>query len=267
MAFNLATAFTQLDTKGDPGALGIIDKVMGTIQDMAKTPVGPLGEQVNSLARQFASLLDPINKVSTALAGLVARAEIAGRITPWLGLMGNFSARSGDAMKGKMGELIKSLGSDPQSVPGGMRSHTEETRSAIRRMTSGVGSLGSSHLVATNQGVGKGISGGLRAPTGHHVPMVGVGRRKTGSLFPALSAVRGARPRLLAGKAAAEQQFQFTSLADLADKMQQEAAQQDADKQQLLAQQEANQHLGALAGAAGGPGLRVQIVGTQSGQW
>ncbi len=49
--------------------------------------------------------------------------------------------------------------------------------------------------------------------------------------------------------------------------MQQEAARQDSDRQQLLAQQEANQHLGNLAGAAAGAGLRVQVVGGQLGQW
>ena len=49
--------------------------------------------------------------------------------------------------------------------------------------------------------------------------------------------------------------------------MQQEAARQDSDRQQLLAQQEANQHLGNLAGAAAGAGLRVQVVGGQPGQW
>ena len=57
------------------------------------------------------------------------------------------------------------------------------------------------------------------------------------------------------------------SLAGLAGKMQQEAARQDMDRQKLAAQQVANEHLGALAGAAGGSGLRVQVVGNQPGQW
>jgi hypothetical protein len=70
-----------------------------------------------------------------------------------------------------------------------------------------------------------------------------------------------------AGTPGMGQQFQYTALAGLAGKMQQEAARQDSDRQFLLAQQEANQHLGALAGAAAGSGLRVQVVGTQPAQW
>ena len=75
------------------------------------------------------------------------------------------------------------------------------------------------------------------------------------------------RPGMAAGPAATERRSPFTSLAGLAQRMQQEAARQDSDRQLLLAQQEASQHLGNLAGAAAGPGLRVQVVGTQPAQW
>ena len=86
----------------------------------------------------------------------------------------------------------------------------------------------------------------------------------SGRLRPGLSMSSRARPGLLAGRAAAEQQF--TSLAGLAEKMQQEAARQDAARQHLLAQQEANRHLGNLAGAAV---ARAQGAGRRHkpGQW
>jgi hypothetical protein len=95
----------------------------------------------------------------------------------------------------------------------------------------------------------------------------GVQPLATGVLQPGLPAAGGARPGMAAGPAATEWRSPFTSLAGLAQRMQQEAARQDSDRQLLLAQQEASQHLGNLAGAAAGPGLRVQVVGTQPAQW
>jgi hypothetical protein len=71
------------------------------------------------------------------------------------------------------------------------------------------------------------------------------------------------RPGALAGADAT----QFSSLAGLGEKMQREATQQQTDQQLLAAQQEANNHLGALAGAAAGSALRVQVVGAQAEQW
>jgi len=71
----------------------------------------------------------------------------------------------------------------------------------------------------------------------------------------------------VAGRAAAGDSAQFSSLSGLGEKMQQEAARQEMDQQLLAAQQEANGHLGALAGAASGSALRVQVVGAQTGQW
>jgi len=102
------------------------------------------------------------------------------------------------------------------------------------------------------------MTGGIRG---------GIHPLRAGHSLTGLPALHGTRPGWRTGKAAMQQPFQFTSLAGLAEKMQQEAATQDADRRQLIAQQEANEHLGALAGAAGGPGLRVQVVGAQPAQW
>jgi hypothetical protein len=99
------------------------------------------------------------------------------------------------------------------------------------------------------------------------------GRQSAGMIAAVLGRLKGlatgsgVRPGLPGGTTATEQQFQFTSLAGLAAKMQQEAARQDSDRQLLAAQQEAGRHLGNLAGAAAGAGLRVQVVGTQPAQW
>lgn len=49
--------------------------------------------------------------------------------------------------------------------------------------------------------------------------------------------------------------------------MQQEAVRQDLDRQTLAAQQAANEHLEILAACAGGNAMRVQVVGSQTGQW
>ena len=112
---------------------------------------------------------------------------------------------------------------------------------------------------------GEGISKRVRMaaqPLVPHLGAMGSLAAKSGRFISG-----SARPGLPASRTAAEQPFQFASLAGLAEKVQQEAARQDSDRQHLQAQQEANQHLGNLAGAAAGAGLRVQVVGTQPGQW
>lgn len=52
-----------------------------------------------------------------------------------------------------------------------------------------------------------------------------------------------------------------------AKELQQEAAHAELAQQHLAAQLQAAEHLGALAGAAQGSGLRVQVVGAQAAQW
>jgi hypothetical protein len=71
----------------------------------------------------------------------------------------------------------------------------------------------------------------------------------------------------VAAQAAGGESSHFSSLTGLGAKMQQEAGRQEMDQQLLAAQQEANGNLGALAGAAAGSALRVQVVGGQAGQW
>ena len=56
-------------------------------------------------------------------------------------------------------------------------------------------------------------------------------------------------------------------LVGLAKELQQEAGRAELAQQHLAAQLEAAGHLGALAGAAQGSGLRVQVVGGQPAQW
>ena len=51
------------------------------------------------------------------------------------------------------------------------------------------------------------------------------------------------------------------------EELQQEAGRAELAQQHLAAQLEAAGHLGALAGAAQGSGLRVQVVGSQAAQW
>jgi hypothetical protein len=188
MAFNLATALAQLDGRQSEGT---IDKLLGKVKELA---VPPFAGQIDAIGKHFANIMNPVNKVSTALSGLGAGVGISSRV-----------------------------------------------RMAARPHVSRPG-----------------MAGDIRAKSGNSM---------TGRLRSGLSASGRARPGLPAGGAAAEQPFQFASLAGLAEKMQQEAAQQDSDRQHLQAQQEANQHLGNLAGAAAGAGLRVQVVGAQPGSW
>jgi hypothetical protein len=109
------------------------------------------------------------------------------------------------------------------------------------------------------------MPGGILPKIGRSLPHATHARKTRGFRFT--PADGHARRSLLAGKSAIEQPFPFSSLAGLAEKMQLEAARQDFDRQRLQAQEEANQHLSNLAGAAGGAGLRVQVVGAQSGHW
>ncbi len=57
------------------------------------------------------------------------------------------------------------------------------------------------------------------------------------------------------------------SLIGAAKELQQEAAHAELAQQHLAAQLQAAGHLGALAGAAQGSGLRVQVVGGTPTQW
>ena len=66
------------------------------------------------------------------------------------------------------------------------------------------------------------------------------------------------------GSATAAGKFQFTSLSGLAEKMQQEAGQQDLAQQQLGAQQDAVGHLATIAGAVTGT---LKIDGGEQPRW
>ena len=57
------------------------------------------------------------------------------------------------------------------------------------------------------------------------------------------------------------------SMLSLAQELQQEAAQAELAQQHLAAQLQAAGYLGALAGAAQGSGLRVQVVGGPAAAW
>jgi hypothetical protein len=248
MPFNPATALARLDTTRSAGLFSTIDKVTNKVQGLAPDPSAALGEQLGALGQSFAGMLDPINKVSTALAalgaGITDRIGPASRqLAPWLPATANLSAENTDAMKGKLGRwtMPPRIAS---SAAGGMGIRNAEIIKAMSTRPEEVKPHGAGGRTARTRGGGRGILAGLPG-------------LKAGCLLPASAA----------GKAAMEQSSPLTSLAGLAEKMQQEAARQDADRQHLAAQQEANGHLGALAGAAGGAGLRVQVVGTQPGQW
>jgi hypothetical protein len=85
---------------------------------------------------------------------------------------------------------------------------------------------------------------------------------------PGLSAAGPASSMVSAiGAAQQAQPVGAAPLAGLAKELQQEAGRAELAQQHLAAQLEAAGHLGALAGAAQGSGLRVQVVGGQRAQW
>jgi len=89
-----------------------------------------------------------------------------------------------------------------------------------------------------------------------------------GQASPGLSAGGPATSMTSAIRAAQQvQQAGAVPLVGLAKELQQEAGRAELAQQHLAAQLEATGHLGALAGAAQGSGLRVQVVGRQAAQW
>ncbi len=96
--------------------------------------------------------------------------------------------------------------------------------------------------------------------------MLGAARSLADTLHGAAQA-SGGLPRQPTAAQRRGMPHSMTSLSGLAARMQQEAVRQDLDRQTLAAQQAANEHLEILAACAGGNAMRVQVVGSQTGQW
>ncbi len=97
--------------------------------------------------------------------------------------------------------------------------------------------------------------------------LVGSAQSLGGNALPSLSAAGPASSMAAAIGAAQQAEPPGAAWIGAAKELQQEAAHAELAQQHLAAQLQAAGHLGALAGAAQGSGLRVQVVGAQAAQW
>jgi hypothetical protein len=223
----------------------MISKVTAQIHEMVQPSVASLSEQLTILAQRLAGLLDPIHQV-TIHQVTMALAGPAG---------GEHGVTGDDAVlkKGTNHGPPPSRGSGPRSAVQGQEVRADAANRATGPLTAAARSW-RAHTIIASQGGRTDHAGTRTAP-------------RARSLLPRLPAFRQTPIGRSAGNGTVEQQIQFSSLAGLAGKMQQEAAQQVGDRQHLIAQLEANGHLSALASAAAGAGLRVQVVGGQTARW